>query len=860
MKKIMTTTILLLMLWSVLSAQQSSNTTLVGSWGGYAGDFNAIAVKGDIVYTNEGRWLKIINVENKSNPVQLSKLEMPAEASNIFVSGNYVYVVGRFKEMGFLVIDVTDPNNPNEVWYSDAYDYSYMDVVVDSNYVYLVSDSLYIFEINNPSNSQIDSGFDLNLVGSLRINGTARGITVDSVYAYVAAGSMRIIDISDRSNPTEVGFYGTQFGNFITHVTVAGEYAYVLDNGSSYGMAIIDISNPSNPTEVGRYVFGGIPYHLTGVAVNGNIVYGVSLSSLYIINVSNPSNPLFLWAQNIPALDIVIKGKFVYLASGSFGMRIYDVSNSNNPLKRGIYQTIGTADNITLKGNHAYVAIGRDGMAVVDISTLSNPKKVASHNISYHSVNDIVSVGFSHLLLATDALLYVVDVSDPSHPANVQQSTSYGWDFQSIAVVCDKAFLPRRILDLSDIKNPITIADFYDKSTYWMREIVVSGNYAFLAVNERPTEGIDFSGLRIIDISDLLNPVEAGSLATGVYVRDLAVRGNYAYIAADTSGLWIIDISDPYTPTEITSFQTAGSARGVDIGGDYLYVADGEAGLRIFNVSDPSNPLEVGYYDMGDSYFYASDVEVRGAYAFVMYGEDGMKIIRNELSSEPVVYGQVYPGDSNNDCIVDVRDILPIARHYETIGPVRENASLDWGPQPLTEMWSSFDAAYADGDGNGVVDAEDVEGILRNWFATPSDGVPASINRVQVAEDLLRGIDAQPASRAMSEIRKVIVGYMNEELGIIFEYALEQNHPNPFNSATTIRFNVPQEVSKARLSIYNILGQLVWERSLKDVSRGIHEIVWDGSSTTDIQVSSGVYFYKFSAGNYMKTKRMVFLK
>ncbi len=89
--------------------------------------------------------------------------------------------------------------------------------------------------------------------------------------------------------------------------------------------------------------------------------------------------------------------------------------------------------------------------------------------------------------------------------------------------------------------------------------------------------------------------------------------------------------------------------------------------------------------------------------------------------------------------------------------------------------------------------------------------------------------------------------------------ALHQNHPNPFNPSTTIRFSL-RERGRASLAIYDIAGRLV--RVLADgvMDAGPHEIAWDGRDRAGGAVASGVYFYRFETGVYTETRKMVLLR
>ena len=88
---------------------------------------------------------------------------------------------------------------------------------------------------------------------------------------------------------------------------------------------------------------------------------------------------------------------------------------------------------------------------------------------------------------------------------------------------------------------------------------------------------------------------------------------------------------------------------------------------------------------------------------------------------------------------------------------------------------------------------------------------------------------------------------------------LSGNYPNPFNPETEILFQLPEN-EKTNLSVYNLKGQLV--RTLIDtyLPGGSHSVVWDGTDNQGKQAGSGVYFYQLSAGNIIKTGKMVLLK
>ena len=90
-------------------------------------------------------------------------------------------------------------------------------------------------------------------------------------------------------------------------------------------------------------------------------------------------------------------------------------------------------------------------------------------------------------------------------------------------------------------------------------------------------------------------------------------------------------------------------------------------------------------------------------------------------------------------------------------------------------------------------------------------------------------------------------------------FALSQNYPNPFNPETTIKYNLKED-SKVTLEIYNIKGQKV-KTLINDVlPAGNHSVVWYGKNDNNESVSSGIYFYRITAGDFKDTKKCVILK
>jgi hypothetical protein len=90
-------------------------------------------------------------------------------------------------------------------------------------------------------------------------------------------------------------------------------------------------------------------------------------------------------------------------------------------------------------------------------------------------------------------------------------------------------------------------------------------------------------------------------------------------------------------------------------------------------------------------------------------------------------------------------------------------------------------------------------------------------------------------------------------------FALYQNHPNPFNPSTMIRFDLPRD-THVTLDIYSVSGELVATLADGMMEAGHWELVWTGTGRDGGPVTSGVYFYRLVTDGFTRTRKMVLLR
>lgn len=137
----------------------------------------------------------------------------------------------------------------------------------------------------------------------------------------------------------------------------------------------------------------------------------------------------------------------------------------------------------------------------------------------------------------------------------------------------------------------------------------------------------------------------------------------------------------------------------------------------------------------------------------------------------------------------------------------------------------------------------------------PSGG--ATVVRLSSQSDL--AVTVEKAEIADADGRVLTVHRKPDSGTLPATFELFQNHPNPFNPTTSIRFDLAAP-ARVTLAIYNILGQEVIRLADGDFPTGSHSVVWDGRDRDGRTAASGIYIYRISAGDNTACRRMVLVK
>jgi ligand-binding sensor domain-containing protein len=176
-----------------------------------------------------------------------------------------------------------------------------------------------------------------------------------------------------------------------------------------------------------------------------------------------------------------------------------------------------------------------------------------------------------------------------------------------------------------------------------------------------------------------------------------------------------------------------------------------------------------------------------------------------------------------------------------------------------------------DFNGDGTSDINDVLAMLlaqRNGTCPDAGVMLAAANEIARVEGLnanqityLEEVMPQLKLTKEEEATFRLALYGPGSAALPKAFSLAQNVPNPFNPSTTISYSVPEgNPVHVSLKLYDIRGRQIC--TLVDELRdaGVYNVFWDGTDEVGRRVSSGVYFYRIQAGDFVQTRKMVLLK
>jgi hypothetical protein len=667
------------------------------------------------------------------------------------------------------------------------------------NYAYVSPvGSLLTFSISDPA--------DPVLVNSCLLPGGSQAQFILGNYLYnstnILPATFQILSIEDPSRPMIIGSLRT--GCYIRGIYISGNYAYLAEEYN--GLDVVDISNPSNPNLISRFPLT-IRDSANSIGLLGNYAFLGTNNYIYVINISDPSNPQMSWQSeflgNKNFTDIKIANSKAYVC-GVDGIYIYDVSDPASPIFLNRYNPGMGAQKIIISDSLAYVS-SSPSLFVIDISNPVAPSLLGRYDLPRYSIIRNIWLNESNVIMAENDAMQIIDVSQYSSPALIGMYETYSISLKRITLKDDYAYLWAAderdgtlcIVEVSEPENPMLV-NLYELP-YDLYDLYIDGEYAYTASHY-------YYSMDILNLNQPSNPQIVSSLNLPGAVENIYKQGFLAFacVLGDSSGLYIINVSDPLNPRLISHFFAELPMHVFAI--DTIAYLQTPYDLIFINIADVTSPQEIVRW--GD-HGYLADFVLKDNFAYVL-GSFRLFII--DISNPTIPSVQGYYDCGNNTDIVAQSNYIYLSHYF---------------------------------DGLKIVNISDPANPFLQ-ASRPKSGAPYSIyvnnNLIYVADTYSLGIYRfQPTE-------------IEENAVLPIRTSLRQNFPNPFNTQTTIQYDLPK-AAMVTLEIFDILGRKIETLTEGIKPAGEHQATWDASGQ-----ASGIYLYRIKAGNKIETKKMTLLK
>jgi hypothetical protein len=331
--------------------------------------------------------------------------------------------------------------------------------------------------------------------------------------------------------------------------------------------------------------------------------------------------------------QVVVHGEYAFLANGTGGLHIVDVSEPQRPRRAGIVYPHGKAAALAKYEQYVYVAAAGSGVTIVDVTQPTSPRLVAIVPLRGNA-SDIAIVPPYAYVGTEQGVLYVLDLTTPVRP-HVLGQVEVGGRVVDMAVADGVAYV-------ACLKQGVVIVDVHTPQQprllqRWPTAEAATG----IAVHEQRAY-VAAGALEILDVRRPQAPVrQAIHRLAGTY--GVAVLPPYVLVASGTDGVHVIPLDGSQA---VRQMHTTHYAARLALKGQQALVADTQGGLRIVDLEQLDQPrLLAGLQDIGT----IVDVVVDGTFAYLAddrYGS-GVVVVDISLPTAPRVVGAYHSAATN---------------------------------------------------------------------------------------------------------------------------------------------------------------------------------------------------------------------
>ena len=465
-------------------------------------------------------------------------------------------------------------------------------------------------------------------------------------------------------------------------------------------------------------------------------------------------------------------------------------------------------------------------------------------------------------------LMSFLSPSELSNGNNTELNDIWGWtdsttskEYALVGLLLGVSFV-----DVTDPINPFVIGVLPTEtvSSLW-RDIKVYKDHAFIVA-----DNVYNHGIQIFDLTQLRGVTDFTVFEKTYHydkvgsVHNLAINEEtgFAYAVGVGSaskseymcGAHIIDINDPSNPTysgclgdESTGRYNDGYVhdgqfviyRGPDSDyyGKEIAFTCNETALGIADVTDKSNLKIISKYDqLNFGYVHQGWLSEDHRYFFV--NDELNEYYGNDPEQTTVIF-DVSDLDAPKVLTIYKSGLNTIDHNNYVVGNLLYQSNYSTGLRVLNinNVEAPVEVAYFDTYRSG-----DIPSFVGSW-----SNYPYFSSGTIIVSSIEEGLFILKASEGGSLS-------INENPVIPEKFELKQNYPNPFNPTTQIQYELPQD-GNISLIVYNMLGENLIELDKGFKMAGTHKVTFDGS-----MLPSGIYLYQLRSGDFIRTKKMTFMK
>ena len=516
-----------------------------------------------------------------------------------------------------------------------------------------------------------------------------------TLYALVD-GKLVTADISDPAKPRPLGSIAMPGGR---QIAMGDGVACVSARGN--GVSIFDVSRPEHPQLLSRY--NADVRTPTGVAVAGNVM-ALSLSGIELVDISDPRHPVHLstTARGDEVQSVAFHNGYLYGGiHGAQRMVVIDARNARKPVVLTYVELDGYGDGVHAASRYCYVATGHHsriahgknqitmtpdqpgwgighGLEIYDISSPEKP--VLAGRVKFPPFVivgpdwwDVTVVGRYAYVVDGINGVYVVDVSDPTHPRFVAHNQ----------FTCDK---PWRMLRFPS-EHPSLKTELRDYAS----SAASARDHLYVATLNTGIRVLGAAGIAQEPAPDqgvmpAVGPAETDTDDSRVVYRPagrvnaVAFADDIALVAAGCAGLHVLQ---PQPKVKLLrEYPTEGLALDVRARGDLVLVAEGAEGLSVWRNRGKGSLNLIGRYRAkGGQSVKRVVFPPPGKYALLEVGEASIHIVDVSDPTQPnfqleASHGMLY-GDQIVDGLMDGRYAMAF---WHAAGLYRYDLS---GPKPV---------------------------------------------------------------------------------------------------------------------------------------------------------------------------------